>query len=238
MDIPLQTAISNKLLALLPAADFEEVAGDLQHVYLPRGTPIGTSGQPIDYLYFLTSGIGSVIARTPDGHRAEAGLFGFDGYVPTSAVADVELHSHDMNIQVDAEAYRMTYADFRRAMETNRNFSRVVVRAMEAFSIQLAYTLVSNAIHDVTVRLARWLLMCHDRVQGDEIALTHEYLAIMLAVRRPSVTTSLHLLEGSGFITSGRGKVTIRNRPGLQMFARDAYGRPEEEYRRLMKNLF
>ncbi len=238
METPLQTTISNKLLSLLPPDDFERISGKLEHVLLPRGTSIGKSGQPIDYLYFLTSGIGSIVVETPEGHRAEAGMFGFDGYVPTSAVADVELHAHDVSIQVDAEAYRMSFADFRHAMETNRSFSRVVIRAMEAFSRQLSYTLASNAIHDVTERLARWLLMCHDRVPGDEIALTHEYLAVMLAVRRPSVTTSLHLLEGSGFIKSERGKVIVRNRPGLQEFARDAYGRPEEEYRRLMKDLF
>jgi CRP-like cAMP-binding protein len=90
----------------------------------------------------------------------------------------------------------------------------------------------------VNERLARWILMCHDRISGDELSLTHEYISVMLAVRRPSVTTALHVLEGNGFIRSTRGIVTIRNRTALEEFARDAYGRPEEEYRRLMKDLF
>jgi CRP-like cAMP-binding protein len=92
---------------------------------------------------------------------------------------------------------------------------------------------LSNAVHSVDERLAKWLLMAHDRVIGDEFSLTHDYIAIMLAVRRPSVTTSLHVLEGNGFIRSERKLITIRNRAALEEFARDAYGRPEQEYRRL-----
>jgi len=123
-------------------------------------------------------------------------------------------------------------------MDRNRNFNKLMVRSIEAFSVQLAYTAISNALHDVNERLARWLLMCHDRVSGNEIALTHEFISLMLAVRRPSVTTSLHILEGNRFITAERGSITIRNRAALEEFAHDAYGKPEEEYRRLMKDLF
>ena len=76
--------------------------------------------------------------------------------------------------------------------------------------------------------------MCHDRVQSDEIELTHEFLSLMLSVRRPSVTTALHALEGNGFIKSERGNITIRDRLALEEFASDAYGKPEAEYRRVM----
>ena len=238
MKVRREEDIRNKPLALLPAADFEQVAPDLEFVALPQGTLLVKAGQPIEDIYFLTSGIGSVVVETPEGHRTEAGLFGFDGYVPTSAVADVEISPHDVGIQIGAEGYRMTFASFRRCMETNRNFSKVMVRSMEVFAVQLAYTVASNAVHDVTERLARWLLMCHDRMQGNELALTHEFLALMLAVRRPSVTTSLHVLEGNGFIKAERGNIIVRNRPALEEFAHDAYGKPEEAYRRLMKDLF
>lgn len=228
----------NKLLAMLPAADHDEVAPELEFLALPQGTPLATAGEPIDYIYFLISGIGSIVVETPEGHRTEAGLFGFDGYVPTSAVADVEISPHHVGIQIEAEAYRMSFASFRRCMESNRNFSKVMVRSMEAFAVQLSYTVASNAVHDVTERLARWLLMCHDRTSGNELPLTHEFLALMLAVRRPSVTTSLHILEGNGFIKAERGNIIVRNRTALEEFAHDAYGKPEEAYRRLMKDLF
>lgn len=113
-----------------------------------------------------------------------------------------------------------------------------MIRSIEGFAVQLAYTAVSNAIHEVTERLARWLLMCHDRVPGNEITLTHEFLSMMLGVRRPSITTSLHILEGNGYIRAERANITIRNRAALEEFAQDAYGKPEREYRRLMKDLF
>lgn len=233
-----QSAVRNKLLSLLPAKDYQLVARDLTHVTMPRGTLIAASGKPIENVFFLESGIGSILITTPEGHRAEGGLFGFEGYVPTAAIADVELSSHEICIQLHAEAYRMEYRAFRGWMERNVNFRRLMIRSIEAFSVQLAYTAVSNAVHAVDERLARWLLMCHDRVAGHEIQLTHDYISLILAVRRPSVTTALHVLEGNGYIKAERGVITIRNRPGLEEFARDAYGRPEEEYRRLMKDLF
>ncbi len=99
---------------------------------------------------------------------------------------------------------------------------------------QATYTALSNAVHQVDERLARWLLMCHDRSDSDDLALTHEYMSVMLTVRRPSVTSSLHVLEGNGFIRSERGYVTIRNRKALEEFAGDAYGKPEAVYRRLL----
>ncbi|NLS00404.1 Crp/Fnr family transcriptional regulator [Rhizobium sp. P38BS-XIX] len=238
MPAPQQSMMQNKLLSILPSPDYEQIAPGLERVVLPRGTLLGEAGQPIDYVYFLTTGIGSIIATTPEGRRAEAGVFGFDGYVPTSAVAGTEFNAHDVIIQLDAEAYRMDYDLFRHFMEKNRNLNKLMIRSIEAFAVQLAYTAISNALHEVSERLARWLLMCHDRVSGNEIALTHEFISLMLAVRRPSVTTSLHVLEGNGFILSQRGNITIRNRPALEEFAHDAYGKPEEEYKRLMKDLF
>jgi len=234
-----QASVQNKILSLLPPADFEQLAPDLSHVLLPQGSVLATRHQPIDSIYFLTSGIGSVVVTTPDGHRAEAGLFGFDGYVPATAVTGGKTSCHDVNIQVAAEAYRIDYDLFRHRMDNSRNLTRLMTCAIEAFAVQLAYTAVSNAVHNINERLARWLLMCHDRMPGNEIVLTHEYISIMLAVRRPSVTTSLHMLAGHGFITNAeRGVITIPNRRALEEFAHAAYGRPEEEFRRLMKELF
>ncbi|PWL16459.1 Crp/Fnr family transcriptional regulator [Falsochrobactrum shanghaiense] len=235
MSFPSQGARANKLLALLPSSDYCAIAREITYVELPRGVMLAKTGRPIEYVYFLTNGIGSVIVATAEGNRAEAGIFGFDGYIPTSAIAGMETSPYDVLIQVAAKGYEMPYENFRRWMDSNRNFSRIMIRSIEAFSIQLAYTAVSNAIHEVTQRLARWLLMCDDRIMGNEIELTHEFLSIMLAVRRPTVTTSLHVLEGQGLIRSERGNIIIRNRSGLEQYAHDAYGRPETEYFRLMQ---
>lgn len=238
MAAPRHTEVQNKLLAILPEYDYEQIASDLTLVSLPRGTLIAREGDEVGRVYFLTTGIGSIIARTPEGIRCEAGVFGSEGYVPTSAIAGVERAAHDVVIQLEAEAYQMSYDVFKKWMEQNRNFSKVMIRSIEGFAIQLAYTAVSNAVHDVTERLARWILMCHDRVSGDELNLTHEFLSLMLAVRRPTVTTSLHILEGSGFIRAERANITVRNRAALEEFAHDAYGKAEREYERLMRDLF
>jgi CRP-like cAMP-binding protein len=230
--------MQNQLLASLPAADYDHLAPFFEYVELPRGTELGKRGEPIEHVYFLISGIGSVVATSPEGHKAEAGLFGNDGYIPTSAAAGVEICVHDTGMQADGAGYRLTFSDFQVLKQRRANFAVVVVRAIEPFAVQLAYTALSNAVHGVDERLARWLLMCHDRTSGNQITLTHEFISLMLAVRRPSVTTSLHVLEGNGFIRSERGVITIRNRTAMEEFAHDAYGRPEEEYRRLMKGIF
>jgi CRP-like cAMP-binding protein len=106
-------------------------------------------------------------------------------------------------------------------------------RASHNLATQVSYTAQSNALYKIDRRLARWLLMCHDRL-GREIVITHECIAVMLAVRRPSVTDSLAILEGEGYIRCQRKLITIRNRPALEEFAGDAYGAPEEEYRRVV----
>lgn len=227
----------NKLIALLPEEEREKVLPELKFVELKKGQLLSSVDQPLEYVYFIVSGLGSVIITTPEGHKAEAGLFGFDGHVPTPAITGTALSLHEVAVQIEGAAYRIAYDRFRHYMECLPVFSQLMIRASEAFSVQLAYTAVSNAVHDVSERLARWLLMCHDRLPGNEIPLTHDALSLMLAVRRPSVTTSLHILEGNGLIRSERGLITIRNRTGLEEYAKDAYGKPEEEYRRLMQDI-
>jgi CRP-like cAMP-binding protein len=238
MSAPRQHLLKNKLLNILPEHDFLPLAPHLELVALPRGSIIAKRGENFEHVYFLESGIASLVATTPAGNQAEAGVFGFEGYVPTTAIAGVDSSTHDISMQWDGEAYRMSYEDFRVAMEENRNLWKVIIRSIEAFSVQLAYTAVCNAVHDVNERLARWLLMCDDRISGNRLPVTHEFLSMMLSVRRASVTTALHVLEGNGFIRSERGIVVIRNREALEEFAHDAYGIPESEYRRLMTGLF
>lgn len=117
-------------------------------------------------------------------------------------------------------------------------FSGLLIRSSHNLATQVSYTALSNAIHHVDERLARWLLMSHDRLREDEFRITHDYMSLMLAVRRPSVTTALHVLEGNLFIRSERGAVIIRNRAAMQEFARDSYGRPEAEYKSLFGSTY
>lgn len=117
-------------------------------------------------------------------------------------------------------------------------FYGLLIRSSHNLAIQVSYTALSNAIHHVNERLARWLLMARDRLHKDEFQMTHEYMSLMLAVRRWSVTTALHVLGGNLFIRSERGAVIIRDRAAMPEFVRDAYGRPEPNTKPLRISLF
>jgi hypothetical protein len=162
-------------------------------------------------------------------------MFGHDGFSPVQAVVGSDTSPHEVVMQAGGHGHRIAFAPFLRALNGSPRFAHVLACYTQALAIQVTFTALSNATHNVDERLARWLLMCHDRMDGDELLLTHDYIALMLAVRRPSVTTSLHVLEGNRFIRSERGRIVIRDRAAMEEFARDAYGRPEEEYRRLVE---
>ncbi len=132
MTFPELQNMENRLLSLLP----RRLRCDCRACALSRTSPrayTGASRPEIETVYFLTAGIGSVIVTTKEGHRAEAGLFGLDGYVPTSAVAGVETSSYDVTMQVAGQGYAVAYRRFREQMETSRSFAKVMIRAIEAF---------------------------------------------------------------------------------------------------------
>ncbi len=226
--------VRNRLLSLMSDADFASLSPMLDPVDLPRGILLTEPDQPIEYVYFVETGIGSIIAISPEGQQAEAGMFGREGLAPTSVAMGSSQSPCRILMQMGGHGYRVAAATFTEALDRSPAMRALVLRYTEALAIQSIFTSLSNAIHTVDERLARWLLMCHDRAESDEMALTHGFLSIMLAVRRTSVTTALHVLEGNRFIRSERGRVTIRDRRALEDFAGEAYGKPEAEYRRLI----
>ena len=224
----------NRLLALLPETETQKIKPAFQPIDLPRGTVIVGADRPIDYVYFLCSGIGSVVTVSQEGQRAEAGMFGREGFSPTPAGVGGTVSIHEVLMQVAGHGFRIPIKATLEALPQNPVFANLLARFIQTFASQISYTALCNANYQVDERLARWLLMCHDRVDGDEIALTHDFISLMLAVRRPSVTNALHVLEGRKLVRTERGRITIRDRKGLEEFAGGAYGKPEEEYRRLL----
>lgn len=224
----------NRLLALLPEEEYVAVLPYLEPCPMPRAFMIVEANAAIEHVYFPCSGIGSVINISPEGNRVEAGLFGRDGFAPTAAAIDAGVSISEVTVQVPGFAYRLPQARLPDLMRTQPVFAGLLHKAVHVLATQAGFTALSNAVHEINERLARWILMCHDRIDGDKLALTHEFIALMLAVRRPSVTTALHVLEGNHFIRSLRGMVIVRDRAGLEEFASDAYGRAEEEYERLI----
>ncbi|WP_159979165.1 MULTISPECIES: Crp/Fnr family transcriptional regulator [unclassified Novosphingobium] len=167
----------------------------------------------------------------------EVGISGRDGVIGMPLVLDSDRSPHRVFMQVGGEGFRIAAEPLQDAIDQSPSLRKLLLRYVQAFSVQQAYTALSNAIHTIEERLARWLLMTHDRQDSDDIALTHEFMSLMLAVRRPSVTIALHSLEGLGFIKASRGLVVIRSRNDLEEFAGMAYGIPEAEYKRLIGSL-
>jgi CRP-like cAMP-binding protein len=128
----------------------------------------------------------------------------------------------------------MEVGALREVVGAHAELHEMLLRFVQVMITQASFTALSNANQSIEERLARWLLMCHDRIAGDDIPLTHEFLSIMLAVQRPSVTTALHMIEGNGFIKANRGNITILDREALVEFADGTYGAPEAEYKRLI----
>ncbi len=234
MHVPHLPAQSNRLLSLLPPAELADVANALHPIDLGRGDLIVSAKGPIDYVYFLGSGIASVVTTSRDGHRAEAGMVGREGFCPTTAGVGGTISVHEVLMQVPGKAYRMPVETIAERLPGNPIFANLLARFLQSFAAQISFTALCNANYQVDQRLARWLLMCHDRLEGDEISLTHDFISLMLAVRRPSITNAFHVLEGRKLVIAERGRVTIRDRRGLEDFASGAYGEPEEEYRRLI----
>jgi CRP-like cAMP-binding protein len=141
---------------------------------------------------------------------------------------------HETMVQVSGEAMRLPAADLRHAMDASPTLRNLLLRYSQAFMIQTSHTALANGRAKLEERLARWLLMAHDRIDGDELPLVHEFLAVMLGVRRAGVTVALHILEGQALIGARRGKIIVLDRQGLEEAANGIYGVPEREYERLM----
>ena len=215
-------------------ADFARLQPHLLYVDLPRGMVLVHAGLPVEHVYFPENSLGSIIAVSDEGHRVEAGIFGRDGMSGLPLILGAGQSPHEYIVQVGDGGHRLSSGALLAAFRDSPALHDLLLRYAHVASVQAGYTAMSNAVHSIDRRLARWLLMCHDRLPGDTLYITHEFLAVMLGVRRPGVTTALHVLEGNLLIRGERGRVTIRDRAGLETFAGDAYGAPEAEYRRLI----
>ena len=229
-----QDLISNKMLSALAPEDFQLLAPHLEQVELETHFNIAKPGEKLEFVYFPESGIGTVMAVSPDGRTTEAGMFGREGFVPSSTIIGDDVVPYFIEMNVSGAAYRLPITAMRDATLASPTLQIPMIKYLHIFACQVAYTSLANSKFSVEERLARWLLMCHDRLQANEMNITHNYIAFLVGVRRPGITTALHTLEGEHLIRSTRGIVTIRNRKGLEALARGSYGTPEREYKRLI----
>ena len=229
-----QSIICNRLLSRLSPEDFALLSPHLQHVTAPQNAVLIEADARITEVFFPESGVLSIVIRSPAGEGAEAGLIGREGFIHPVLLLGSDSMPCSVEVQLPCRGYSLPSAAFMEAVEASSSLRSMMLRYAHAQMAQSMFTSLSYATHHVGVRLARWLLMCRDRIDEDVIALTHDALAIMLGVRRPSVTNAMHVLEGTGLLRADRGIITIRNRSALQAYAADAYGGPEAAYRQVL----
>ena len=229
---PVQTDVRNRLLALMASEDFSLLAPHLSAVKLPRGFVVAEPDEPVQTIYFVERGVVSIVAVSPEGLEIEAGIIGRDGFCPVAPLMDMKAAGARNIVQVPDDAWAIPTDAFTAAVDASPSLRKLLTRFVQTLMLQVAHTALANGMHQIDERLARWLLMVDDRSDGGEFPLTHEFMSTMLGVRRPSVTTALHVLEGNGFIRTVRGSIVIRDREAMERFAADSYGKPEAAYTR------
>jgi CRP-like cAMP-binding protein len=233
MHPPQQLSIGNRLLASLSANDFASLQPHLEPVSLDMRQVLIEPNTAIAHVYFPEAGMSSV-TNNSSGGKIEVGVVGREGMIGLPIVLGIDRTPYEHFMQIPGHGWRMAVQDLERAMTRSSSLQRHLLRYAQASHVQVSETAFANANNDIEARLARWLLMCHDRVDGDDIPLTHEFIAMMLGVRRPGVTVALHVLEGMKVIRAKRGVVTVLDRKKLEELAEDSYGLSEAEYTRLM----
>lgn len=228
---------SNRLLSALIPEEREALAPHLELVNLDLGMPIEEEGRAIDYVYFVETGMISVVSKMNDRASVEVGMIGNEGVTGCAIAMGDNMPSNRTFVQIAGKGLRMPAAAFRDALHSLPGLKDLVIRYCRVLWIQAMSTALANAELELAARLARWLLMMHDRMDGNIIAITHEFLGMMLHSRRAGITVAIHILEGHHLINSKRGMLEIINRSGLIGLTHSHYGLPELEYHRLIGSL-
>lgn len=231
----MQDRSRNHLLRSLTDGDWDRLAADLQPVKLALHRTLETRGHDIEWLYFPESGIASAIADSAAGHRVETGIIGFEGMTGVGVLLGDRCAAQSVVVQIAGEGQRIAVHRMEALLAQSDSLRERLLLFARAFMIQTAHCALANGAGFLEQRLARWLLMLHDRVEGDGLAITHDYIATMLSVRRPGVSVALKVLEEQGVIRVHRGLIVIIDRQGLLLKSDGLYGRSEQEYRRLLQ---
>jgi CRP-like cAMP-binding protein len=229
-----QPAVQNRLLRALAPEDLDGLRPHLESVPLDLGARIAAANTPIRQIYFPESGLASVSLATGEGVRLEVAILGREGMVSPALVLGVDRTPFDTEIRVPGHALRLEADLLRSAMARSEGLRALLLRYVQVATLWTSQTALSNRRHKTEERLARWLLLVHDRLDGDDLAITHEILSTMLGVHRPGVTVAVHELESGGMIATRRGLITILDRDKLVRLAGTSYGFAEAEYERLV----
>jgi CRP-like cAMP-binding protein len=228
-------ASSNELLARLPAADYQRLLPHLETVPLPFKYVLHRAGDEVRRVYFPCGGVCSITHVMADGRMVEMATVGKEGLVGITAFFGGGLEPGEAIVQVpDGSAQVLDVAVFRAEMERRGVLHDLVGRYVQAYIVFLTQSVACNALHSVEERLARWLLMSHDRMGQDDFSLTQEFLAVMLGVRRSSVTLAFGALSRAGLVEHATKKIRVKNRQGLEAASCECYSEVVKHFARLL----
>lgn len=229
-----QASVRNRLLKALPEAVFNRLEPDMELVDLPTKHVLVAADEVTSHVCFLESGLASKVALSSDDESIEIGHIGREGVSAAHIMLMADKTPNTTFMQAPGSGILVPVSKFMPVFEADSQTRHFFLRYIQASQLQLAHSALANARYSMHERLARWLLMSHDRIDGDDLPLTHEFLSLMLGVRRSGVTNELHIIEGLRAIKATRGNVRVLDRAKLEEIAGGCYGIPEREYERLL----
>lgn len=227
----------NRLLRALPARETALFEREAESVQLDQGMLLFDTGSQIDRIYFPESGVISLVSVLSEGQMAEITTVGREGFVNVGSLLDDDVAIARHTVQVSGRADVVSARLVRAWLVESAVVRSLLLRYTQAFIGQIAQGVACNGVHGVHERMARWLLMAHDRTDGDEVPLTQEFLAEMLGVRRPTVTVVARTLQTAGLIRYSRGRIVVTDRAGLEEASCECYGIVRQHFRRLVPEL-
>ena len=227
----------NALLRDLDPAEYHWLARHLEQVEMEAGQVLTPANQRPTHIYFPQTGVVSLVAEFRDGGTVEVGTVGCEGFVGIPIFLQTGSSPHKSMIQINAVLRRMPTEAFELAMRELPILDVVLRRSVDAYLFQAGQNAACNRMHDLGTRAARWLLMTHDRVGSDTYALTHEFLAMMLGVRRAGVSEAAAELQRRGAIRYSRGRVTVLDRGLLEQAACECYGVVRERFDNMLRGI-
>ena len=231
--VPVSALADNRILSVLPVADRTRIAARAEH-YRSEHEILVAAGGVITQVHFPTTGLISVVAALMDGKRAEVATVGMEGMAGLTLFLGSRTSLYEVVSQVSGEGLRLDSDAFLDELARSPSLRSRLLRYSELRMAMLGQTAACNAAHPIRARLARWLLISHDSVEGDTFVLTHEFLSHMLGAERPTVTVAAGALQKAGAVTYRRGTVNVRDRKKLEGAACECYGIVRRETARLM----
>ena len=227
----------NLFLAALSPTDQALLAGMMTLQRLPQGLVLQEPEQSIEHVYFVESGMISLVAAMQDGAAIETATLGREAILGALAAFGSHRATARAIVHIEATAWRLPVADFRNAIEQSAGLRRMALLGSELLLAHMQQTAACNALHTAERRLCRWIVQVQDRVGSDVIRLTHDFLAQMLSVRRPTVSLIAYELQQAGLIRYQRGRIAILDRAGLERSACECAGVLREKTRRIIDDV-